>query len=85
MYPPLFSHMFCNFMGLPQIAYELQVFPHRKASECLRLASWVAVTEALFSGIIFMYTLGVIGYIYTMRNWTLDADSLYWQDRLRRY
>ena len=85
VYPPLFSHMFCNFMGLPQIAYELQVFPHRKASECLRLASWVAVTEALFSGIIFMYTLGVIGYIYTMRNWTLDADSLYWQDRLRRY
>lgn len=39
VYPPVFSHMFCNFMGLPQIAYELQVFPHRKASECLHLAS----------------------------------------------
>ena len=39
VYPPLFSHMFCNFMGLPQIAYELQVFPHRKAGVCLHLAS----------------------------------------------
>jgi hypothetical protein len=35
LYPPLFSHMFCNFMGLPQIAYELQVFPHKKPSACL--------------------------------------------------
>lgn len=35
LYPPLFSHMFCNFMGLPQIVYELQVFPRRRASERL--------------------------------------------------
>lgn len=35
LYPPLFSHMFCNFMGLPQISYELQVFPHKKPSGCL--------------------------------------------------
>jgi len=67
LYPPLFSHMFCNFMGLPQIVYELQAFPHRKPS------------------IILMYILGVIGYIYAMQNWTLDEDSLYWQDRLKRY
>ena len=77
--------MFCNFMGLPQIAYELQVFPHRKAGEWLHLAISAAVTETLLPGIIFMYILGVVGYIYTMRNWTLDADSLYWQDRLQRY
>ena len=43
------------------------------------------MAETLISGIIFVYVLGVIGYIYTMRNWTLDADSLYWQDRLKRY
>lgn len=34
LYPPLFSHVFCNFMGLPQIGFELQVFPHRKLCEC---------------------------------------------------
>jgi len=67
VYPPLFSHMFCNFMGLPQIIYELQVFRHRRGS------------------IVFMYSLGIVGYIYTMRNWTLDTDSLYWQDHLKRY
>lgn len=67
IYPPLFSHMFCNFMGLPQIGYELQLFPHRRA------------------GIVFVYLLGIVGYIFAMGNWTLDGDSLYWQDRLKRY
>ena len=43
------------------------------------------MTEEPFKGIISAYVLGVIGYVYAMRNWTLDADSLYWQDRLKRY
>ena len=85
LYPPLFSHMFCNFMGLPQIVYELRAFPHRKAGECLHFSGWAAVIERFATVIIFAYVLGVIGYAYTMRNWTLDADSLYWQDRLKRY
>lgn len=77
--------MFCNFMGLPQIGYELQVFPHRKTSGCFHFSELDAVTEGFYTGIIFVYILGVLGYAYTMRNWTLDADSLYWQDRLKRY
>ena len=77
--------MFCNFMGLPQIGYELQVFPHRKTSGCFHFGELDAVTEWFYTGIIFVYILGVLGYAYTMRNWTLDADSLYWQDRLKRY
>jgi len=78
--------MFCNFMGLPQIGYELQAFPHRKLSECPLFSNPdLAVTQAPFSGIVFMYILGVIGYVYTMGNWTLDGDSLYWQDLLKRY
>ena len=49
-------------------------------------ANRVAEAELnLFSGIVFVYVLGVVGYIYAMRNWTLDTDSLYWQDHLKRY
>ena len=35
VYPPLSSHMFCNFMGLPQIVTELKLFPRKQTSECL--------------------------------------------------
>ncbi|KAG6827525.1 hypothetical protein H0H92_011438 [Tricholoma furcatifolium] len=30
IYPAISAHVFCNIMGLPDIAWELRVYPHRK-------------------------------------------------------
>jgi len=67
IYPPLISHAFCNFMGLPGLTSEMRAFPQKK----LRL--------------IMAYVLGVVGYVYTLRNWTLADDSLYWQNTAPRF
>ncbi|TFK48720.1 hypothetical protein OE88DRAFT_1713846 [Heliocybe sulcata] len=32
IYPPVFSHIFCNVMGIPQMSWEMRKFPSRKNS-----------------------------------------------------
>ncbi|KZT28811.1 hypothetical protein NEOLEDRAFT_1224795 [Neolentinus lepideus HHB14362 ss-1] len=32
IYPPIFSHVFCNIMGIPQIGWEIRKFPTHKRS-----------------------------------------------------
>jgi len=67
IYPALTSHIFCNFMGLPDLGNEIYEFSHRKWS------------------LIAMYVVGVVGYIYTLSNWTLAEESLYWPQTSQRY
>ncbi|KAF8959177.1 hypothetical protein BDZ97DRAFT_1667489 [Flammula alnicola] len=47
--PPITAHIFCNVMGIPEIAWEMQRFPKRRK----------AIIAAYITGIIgFVYTLG---------------------------
>ena len=70
-------------MGLPQLLNEIREFPRKKWSGCFFHLSGVSADFGV--GLIIVYLLGVGGYIYGMRNWTLAEDSLYWRDSIERY
>lgn len=42
IYPPISAHVFCNIMGLPEIAWELRRYPHRRAAILLAYILGVA-------------------------------------------
>lgn len=75
VYPPLMSHVFCNFMGLPDLGNEVKVFPRRKLSKWIWLEQKSMLIDA---DLICIYVLGIAGYVYGLRNWTLAEESLYW-------
>jgi prenyl protein peptidase len=76
LWPTVTAHMWCNFMGIPQLSEEVVRFPNRKIctfAACLRPFHRLTRGPAIMT----MYLLGIMGYVYAMRNWTL-ADGTVW-------
>ncbi|KAL0960486.1 hypothetical protein HGRIS_005527 [Hohenbuehelia grisea] len=67
IYPAISSHIFCNFMGVPQLGYELSVFPTKK------IALWITY----FAGIIgFFWNLSTYTRSSSSIYWTNTSASL---------
>jgi prenyl protein peptidase len=76
LWPTVTAHMWCNVMGVPQLADETKRFADRKICEFIS-ALCEAGTLTTVSAIYVAYVLGVATYVYGMRNWTL-AEGTRW-------
>ncbi|SRR6266404_1300900 len=71
--PSISAHIFCNFMGFPQLQEELQRYSsrrRRKPNPALVLCFKLIHTDA---EIVFAYFIGIALYIYGMRTWMLTT------------
>jgi prenyl protein peptidase len=85
IFPSISSHIFCNIMGLPQLPYSLNRFPRRRPGGSLSYFLHVFNTSTNFVSpavIVALYLVGIAGYIFTMKHWTLNPLSLYWKDQM---
>lgn len=67
-------------MGLPQYSQHIRMFPNRrrgKSTRSLRRRKR-SLTDMHRAAIQLAYILGIAGYVYTMRRWTLADNSLFW-------
>jgi hypothetical protein len=69
--------MWCNVMGVPQLADETQRFADRKICE-FGYVLYKAETLTTPTAIYVAYLLGVALYVYGMRNWTLAEGTTWW-------
>ena len=76
--PPIASHMFCNIMGLPGFASDLDVHPAKRTCRLSILLFYFRADSRSHAAIILAYFLGVVGYAYTLGPWTRGFDSVYW-------
>jgi prenyl protein peptidase len=76
LWPTVTAHMWCNVMGVPQLADETQRFADRKICE-FGYVLYKAETLTTPTAIYVAYLLGVALYVYGMRNWTL-AEGTTW-------
>jgi hypothetical protein len=54
-------------MGLPDIQWEIERFPHR-----------IALLTCSLLAIIFAYIVGIVGFIYVPPRCTYTPDSMFW-------
>lgn len=90
--PPLFAHIFCNIMGVPQLQAELKWHIHHRTRTSLMMIDLMLIPLVLVAHdacvlieIKIAYGLGIALYIYSMRYWTLVTEdrNLFWDASIR--
>jgi len=68
-------------MGIPEIVWELKVFPkHRKGKDFFIFIPFQIVKTVflVLLVIISAYLSGIAAFIYTLQKWTQTRGNLYW-------
>lgn len=78
-FPPLTAHIFCNFMGVPELPDHLKQHPRRKyGARLLHSEAESPDIDSHSSVILVMYFAGVAAFVCSLGPWTKVSNSMYW-------